>query len=67
VQAVILDEMRIYVVGGYGPVEPSDGRQGFAQHLRVDAALGDHPTVDRDHRHPPVVQGVQLVVGVDVA
>src|ERR1700693_733137 len=50
VQAVILAEMWIYVVGGYGPVEPSDGRQGFAQHLRVDPALGDHPTVDRDHR-----------------
>jgi hypothetical protein len=32
----------------------------------VDPPLGDHPTVDRDHRDPPVVQGVKVVVRVDI-
>ena len=34
--------------------------------LAFDLALGDHPTVHQDDRHPPVVKVVQAIVLVDV-
>ena len=38
----------------------------LAKHVAVDAALSDYTTVDDHDWHTPVVEGVELIVGIHV-